>query len=583
MSAETKAAYEAELQAAKDKTEKEQAENLLAFSQGEKLYTEYFDARHDIAERGYQALEQVYHKYGTDYGQMQEEIASEQTEREKDHAKAMILDIEAYRQKAINQANNEFEDPKSDMYHDEEALNERLFEIDMTALADRKAALAEGTEEWLDVSAEMTQKEEERALYLKQRYNNLLAQYRAEWGRKDIKEQENIALKGLDSLHSKKLLKEKDYEEKKKKIRLHYAELESSENLKNSAGEQFKQNVQSLYNTASNKAQADYSDKHPNGLNVGNLLTSDIDIYKSTLDNIKSMESEVGASHQEVMAAMSEATGVMCGNLVAKMQAAMDAISPLISGMSSYYAAQSDYEVTVTEKKYEKLINAAGNNTAKTKKLEEKKEKEVAKIKSKYARKQVAMQIAQAIAQTALSAIAAYSSAMQGVPYPANLILAPVAAGIAAAAGAIQIATIKKQQQAQEAGYYEGGFTSGKRYRREAGVVHEGEFVANHNAVNNPSILPALQLIDQAQRNNTVSTLTAADISRSIGQGGATVVSAPSVTVQTDNEELKNTINDTNVVIDSLRDLLATGVHAKLSMAELDREWKHYQRLQSNK
>ena len=583
MSAETKAAYEAELQAAKDKTKKEQAENLLAFSQGEKLYTEYFDARHDIAERGYQALEQVYQKYGTDYGQMQEEIASEQTEREKDHAKAMILDIEAYRQKAINQANNEFEDSKSDMYHDEEALNEQLFEIDMTALADRKAALAEGTEEWLDVSAEMTQKEEEHALYLKQRYNDLLAQYRAEWGRKDIKEQEDIALKGLDSLHSKKLLKEKDYEEMKRKIRLHYAELESSENLKNSAGEQFKQNVQSAYNTASNNAQADYSDKHPNGLNVGNLITSDIDIYKSTLDNIKSMEKESVISHQEAMAAMSEATANMCNNLVTKMQAAMDTVSPLLSGMSSYYAAQSDYEVTVTEKKYEKLINAAGNNTAKTKKLEEKKEKEVAKIKSKYARKQVAMQIAQAIAQTALSAIAAYSSAMQGVPYPANLILAPVAAGIAAAAGAIQIATIKKQQQAQEAGYYEGGFTSGKRYRREAGVVHEGEFVANHNAVNNPSILPALQLIDQAQRNNTVSTLTAADISRSIGQGGATVVSAPSVTVQTDNEDLKNTINDTNVVIDNLRDLLAAGVHAKLSMTELDREWKHYQRLQSNK
>ncbi len=477
-------------------------------------YTEYFDARHEIAERGYQALEEIYQKYGTDYGQMQEEIASEQTEREKDHVKAMVLDIEAYRQKSINQANNKFEDPKSDMYHDEEALNERLFEIDMTALADRKTALTEGTEEWLNVSAEMTQKEEERAIYLKQRYNDLLAQYRAEWGRKDIKEQEDIALKGLDSLHSKKLLKEKDYEEMKKKIRLHYAELESSENLKNSAGEQFKQNVQSAYNTASNKAQADYSDKHPNGLNVGNLLTSDIDIYKSTLDNIKSMETESVISHQVAMATMSEATANMCNNLVTKMQAAMDTVSPLLSGMSSYYAALSDYEVTVTEKKYEKLINAAGNNTAKTKKLEEKKEKEVAKIKSKYARKQVAMQIAQAIAQTALSAIAAYSSAMQGVPFPANLTLAPVAAGIAVAAGAIQIATIKKQQQAQEAGYYEGGFTSGKRYRREAGVVHEGEFVANHNAVNNPSILPALQLIDQAQRNNTVSTLTAADISR---------------------------------------------------------------------
>lgn len=472
---------------------------------------------------------------------------------------------------------------KEELYHNEDALNEAMYQNDINMLKSRQSLYKKDSQEWLDIDTEIKQRQKEQVLTREQRYNDLLAQYRAEWGRKDIKEQEDIALKGLDSLHSKKLLKEEEYEEMKKKIRLHYAELESSENLKNSAGEQFKQNVQSAYNTASNNAQADYSDKHPNGLNVGNLLTSDIDIYKSTLDNIKSMETESVISHQEAMAAMSEATANMCNNLVTKMQAAMDTVSPLLSGMSSYYAAQSDYEVTVTEKKYEKLINAAGNNTAKTKKLEEKKEKEVAKIKSKYARKQVAMQIAQAIAQTALSALAAYSSAMEGVPYPANLILAPVAAGIAVAAGAIQIATIKKQQQAQEAGYYEGGFTSGKRYRREAGVVHEGEFVANHNAVNNPSILPALQLIDQAQRNNTVSTLTAADISRSIGQGGATVVSAPSVTVQTDNEELKNTINDTNVVIDNLRGLLAAGVHAKLSMTELDREWKHYQRLQSNK
>lgn len=151
-----------------------------------------------------------------------------------------------------------------------------------------------------------------------------------------------------------------------------------------------------------------------------------------------------------------------------------------MDAMSSYYSAQSDYEVTVTEKKYEKLINAAGNNQAKAKKLEEKKEKEIAAIKTKYARKQSKMQVAQAIAQTAISAISAYSSAMAGVPYPANLVLAPIAAGLALAAGAIQIATIKKQQQAQEAGYYEGGFTGGRSYRRRAGVVHEGEFVANH-------------------------------------------------------------------------------------------------------
>ena len=107
------------------------------------------------------------------------------------------------------------------------------------------------------------------------------------------------------------------------------------------------------------------------------------------------------------------------------------------------------------------------------------------------------------------------------------------------------------------------GFTGGSSYRRKAGIVHEGEFVANHNAVNNPQVLPALQLIDEAQRNNTVGSLTAADISRSLGQGGATVVSAPSVTVNTDNSELNTTLGEARDVIDRLSMILAEGIHAE--------------------
>lgn len=74
----------------------------------------------------------------------------------------------------------------------------------------------------------------------------------------------------------------------------------------------------------------------------------------------------------------------------------------------------------------------------------------------------------------------------------------------------------QKQHEAQAQGYYEGGFTGGNHYRREAGVVHEGEFVANHQAVRNPAILPVLNIIDQAQRTNRVASLTAADVSRAI-------------------------------------------------------------------
>lgn len=564
MKASTKAAYQSEIKAAKDKTDQEQANNIFAYSQGKKTYTEYLDAQHDIAIKGYESLKAVYKKYGTEYGQWQEKIADECRKREDDHSKALVSDIELNRQREIEAANRDFNDSNSDMFRDEEALNERLFEIDMSSLADRIAALKEGSQQWLDARAEMTQRENEYQIYLQQHYADLLERYKEEWAAKDIKEQERITLKGLDLLHEKGLLKEIEYQEMLKQIKLRYAEQEAEQSLHNSKNEQFKRNAHSAYNTASNKAQASWSDEHPDGTGVTDFITVDFDIYKSTLANIKSMEKEGVISHQEAMAAMGEATGGMCNGLVAKFQAAMDAVSPLMSAMSSYYSAQSDYEVTVTEKKYEKLIEAAGNNTAKTKKLEEKKEKEVAKIKTKYARKQAAMQVAQAIAQTAISAIAAYGSAMQGVPYPANMVLAPIAAGIAAAAGAIQIATIKKQQQAQEAGYYEGGFTGGRSYRREAGVVHEGEFVANHHAVNNSNILPALRLIDEAQRNNTVSSLTAADISRSLGQGGATVVSAPSVTVNTDNSELNATLGEARDVIDRLSLILAAGIDAKV-------------------
>lgn len=562
MKAATKAAYQAEIKAAKDKTDREQADNIMAYSVGKKTYTEYLDAQHDIALRGYEALKAVYKKYGTEYGQWEEKIAAERQKREEDHSKALLSDIEQRRQSEIDAANADFYNKNSDIYQDEEALNERLFEIDMSALADRMAALKEGSEEWLDTRAEMTQRENERQLYLQQHYAELLSRYRADWASKDVAEQEWVTLRGLDLLHEKGLLKEEEYQKMLKNVRLHYAEQQAQQSLSDSAGEQLKRNAHSAFSTASANAKASASNKAANGVGITALVTSDVDIYKSTLANIKSMEQEGLVSHQEAMAAMGEATATMCNGLVSKMQAAMDAVSPLMSAMSSYYSAQSDYEVTVTEKKYEKLISAAGNNTAKTQKLEEKKEKEVARIKSKYARKQAAMQIAQAIAQTAISAIAAYSSAMQGVPYPTNMVLAPIAAGIATAAGLLQVATIKKQQKAQEAGYYEGGFTGGTSYRRRAGVVHEGEFVANHKAVGNANILPALQLIDEAQRNNTVSSLTAADISRSLGQGSPTVVSAPTVTVTTDNSALNDTLAEARDVIDRLSLILADGIHA---------------------
>lgn len=248
----------------------------------------------------------------------------------------------------------------------------------------------------------------------------------------------------------------------------------------------------------------------------------------------------------------------------AVMQQAFDSVNQMLSAASQYSQACSALEVARITANYDKQIEAAGNNSKKKKKLEEKRDKEIAAAKKKANKRAMVMELAQAVASTAMAAINAYSSAAQ-VPY-VGYILAPIAAATATAAGLLQIATIKKQHQTQEAtGYYEGGFTGGKRYRREAGVVHEGEFVANHMAVNNARILPALQLIDQAQRNNTVGRLTEADVSRALGQN-ATVVSAPNITVNSSSDELTATMGEARDVIDRLSAILAAGIHASVSI-----------------
>ena len=153
---------------------------------------------------------------------------------------------------------------------------------------------------------------------------------------------------------------------------------------------------------------------------------------------------------------------------------------------SAYSQACCDLEVAEIEKKYDKMIAAAGKNSARSKQLEEQKEKQIAKVKNKYNKKAQKIEIAQAVAQTAVAAINAYASASKQ-----NWLLGPVAAAMALAAGALQIATIQKQHQAQQAGYFAGGFTRrSANDREEVGVVHANEFVANAAATRNPVLMP---------------------------------------------------------------------------------------------
>lgn len=202
-------------------------------------------------------------------------------------------------------------------------------------------------------------------------------------------------------------------------------------------------------------------------------------------------------------------------------------MSSIFQQMTSLIQAEADIQIAAIEKRYQtEISNAEGNNYI-VKKLEKQKEQEVAKVKSEANKKMFKMQVMQAIAQTATSAINAYSSAA-AVPL-IGYILAPIAAASAVAAGMLQVAAIKKQQEASAAqGYAKGGFTGeGDKYE-VAGIVHKGEWVASQELLQSPVARPMIEALDYAQRTNTIGSLRSDDVSRSIVAPSVYAQSAPS-------------------------------------------------------
>ena len=86
---------------------------------------------------------------------------------------------------------------------------------------------------------------------------------------------------------------------------------------------------------------------------------------------------------------------------------------------------------------------------------------------------------------------------------------------IGAAKAAIQVAAIKAAFAVVKglvSNFYTGGYTGPGDWDQPKGIVHSNEFVANRYAVANPTIRPILDLINSAQKNGTISNLTAADV-----------------------------------------------------------------------
>lgn len=568
----------------KAETNELMANNAKAYAEGKKTYQQFLDDRQNIQIKGFAKLKQLYGAESNEYKQLLDNQVTVVKQHDAAILKMNEQSIERERLQKEASIKAQYNDANSAIYQNDIALDEAIYQNDADAMQKRLALYNEGSEEWLDLKAEMEQASLDHQLQMQEAYQNQLKELRQQFGKQDLQAQETMYLNGLDNLYKQGLIKEEEYQRMKLEISKQFAaqraQIDADDHGAGSA--QLKINDKSSEMVNSARAAAGESQSTGNAT-LGGYFSSQVENYQNTMEKLKELYGNDKQNHAAYMQAKAQVTSDFLNNLVEKTAVVYNGINGILSASSSYAQACSDLEQAKISKNYEKQIAAAGNNSKKKKKLEEKRDKELAAAKSKANKKAMKIEIAQAIASTAMSAINAYASAA-AIP-TIGWTLAPVAAGMATAAGMIQLAAIKKQHQAEAAGYYEGGYTGGNRYRKEAGVVHEGEFVANHNAVNNSSIRPALDLIDRAQRSNTVGSLTAEDITRSLGQGSSTVV-APVVNVNNDNTEVRQSLDGVNAAVSRLTQTLDDGIEVEVPISGrrgLHRRLQDYQRILNNK
>lgn len=543
------------LESVKGTWESDSAQNVSDYSAGLKSWSDFLLRKHELEMKYYTDREEVYQRFNLTEDEDYQELLKKKAEYEaawlKKNAALKVEEAKRMQTAEEVQAQMDFYTPGNALYGKEEALQQELFEIKMKYLRQMQAAYNQASEEWHNYQVQIEQAEGAEQL----RRQKLLAQRVAAWKKqyeyREAKQRYDLEMELLAEAYDKGLISYREFLEAQRDMKKKYADEFMPESAKPQSGsaqgnaaamkrdleivkslydqgliskkqyEQAKERIERTYNKKSLDAVRRFGSEQTNQL---------LDIYEAWQNFFNSTEEDGGNWATRLAALASSVFAVMN----AGMQQA-----------SEYMQACADIEVAKTEKKYNREIELAEGNSYKVKKAEKQKEKEIAKIKSETSRKQFAMQVIQAVAQTATNALNAYGSAA-AIPVVGH-ILAPIAAAMAVAAGMLQIATIKKQQQASEAqGYAEGGFTPPGRKDKAVGVVHACEWVASQKLVNNSQTRPLLEALDYAQRTNTIGSLTAADVSRSItapmvlaSQPAAPVVvqsSPPTVVVEQNGE-----------------------------------------------
>lgn len=576
--AEAKKLLKEKVDAAKAEYSEENAAAMESYSKGLINYSDFVDKQHDITDKYYDKLKDIYGKDSAEYKKLLDDRAREDQDYQEKRNDISKQDIETeHLQREAKLREQYYNDASSAIYQNEKALDEALFQEKMRYLSDQQSLYTEGTKEWHSLEMQKLREQSEHQLQLQEDYVKQLNEYRKEMNTMSIDEQEKAEKAGVEamyeSLKATGMMTKEEYDKIIAHIEQKYKELK----FEHPADQEVKDKASEDLEKA--KKAAGVSDISPYGENAVVGISSAIQAIsqqKMVVEKLKALYGEDYENNKYYQEAKKQLGEDLKDKLLAAAQATFSGINNFLYAASSYSQACSDLETAKITANYQKQIDAASNNSSRKEALEKKRDKEIAKAKTKSNKKAMKLEIAQAFASTALAAINSYESASKVAWW-----LGPIAAAMATAAGMVQIATIKKQHQAEAVGYYEGGYTGGNRYRREAGVVHEGEFVANHQAVNNRNLRPVFSLIDEAQKNNRVASLTAEDVTRQLGSSANVHVAAPVVNLQTDNSDLKETLEQTRDTLSQVGVAIDDGI--KVDWESFDRGQRHWNNLKSNK
>ena len=490
--------------AEKEWREREEALNRIAYATGEKTYRQYTERMNEIAVEFYN--KQLAHTDLSENERFSIQADYYEAIKKQNEANATFtLDAEkqSYNER-LAQAKQFFIEGKYSIA----TYNEEIERIESEHLKKLVALTEEGTQERIEAEKALADFEYKNALRKQQETEKLQARLKKDYFGDNAVERQNA------------------YESDLANLKIVY----EAELLATQGNVEERLRIEEAYEKAKHALKKKY------GLLAIEDNRNALEIANSKL--VEWLESDAGK------AVMQSFDTVMSG------------MSSIFSQVSSIVQAELEIQTAAIEKRYEKEISKAEGNSYKIAQLEKQKEKEIAKAKNEANKKMFAMQVIQAVAQTATNAINAYGSAA-AIPV-VGFVMAPIAAAMAVAAGALQIAAIKKQQQASESqGYSKGGFTPKGAVDEEVGVVHAGEWVASQKLLANPVARPLINALDYAQRTNTIGSLRASDVSRTVAPQVVTQ-SAPTIIVEQNAEymavmsRLEQRLNEPFVTVNTI-------------------------------